>query len=55
MHIYASVGTELLRILNYWRLNYRGSTVCAFISTIWIKFPDWLKIRSGRGSLIYSA
>ena len=31
MHTYISVGTsndfELLRILNYWSLNYRGSTV----------------------------
>ena len=26
-----------------------------FMSTIWIKLPDWLKIRSGRGILIYSA
>ena len=29
--------------------------VCKFIATIWIKWPDWLKIRSGRGILIYSA
>ena len=29
--------------------------VCEFISTIGIKLSNWLKIRSGRGSLIYSA
>ena len=28
--------------------------VCVFIATIWIKQSDWLKIRSGRGILIYS-
>ena len=26
-----------------------------FMSTMWIKESDWLKIRSGRGILIYSA
>ena len=34
-------------------------TVChlvyEFMSTIWIKESDWLKIRNGRGILIYSA
>ena len=30
-------------------------SVCEFISTTWIKLSDWLKIRSGRGLLIYSA
>ena len=30
-------------------------TVYEFISTIWIKLHDRLKIRSGRGILIYSA
>ena len=30
-------------------------SVCEFISTIWIKAFDWLTIRSGRGTLIYSA
>ena len=29
--------------------------VCEFIATIQIKHSDWLKIRSGRGILIYSA
>ena len=29
--------------------------VCEFLSAIWIKWSDWLKIRSGRGILIYSA
>ena len=29
--------------------------VCEFIATIWIKLSDWLKIRSGRAILIYSA
>ena len=29
--------------------------VCNSIPTIWIKQSDWLKIRSGRGILIYSA
>ena len=29
--------------------------VCVFIATIQIKKSDWLKIRSGRGILIYSA
>ena len=29
--------------------------VCKFITSIWIKQPDWLKIRSGCGILIYSA
>ena len=29
--------------------------VCEFIATIWIKWSDWLKIRSGSGILIYSA
>ena len=38
MHTYTSVGLqndfELLRVLNYWSLNYRGSTVlCYFITT----------------------
>ena len=27
---------------------------CEFISTIWIKYSDWLKIRSGCGNLINS-
>ena len=30
-------------------------SVCEFLSTIWIKSSDWLKIRNGRGILIYSA
>ena len=30
-------------------------SVCKFISTICIKTSDWLKIRNGCGSLIYSA
>ena len=30
-------------------------SVCEFIATIQIKSSDWLKIRSGRGILIYSA
>ena len=30
-------------------------SVCKFISTTWIKQSDWLKIGSGRDSLIYSA
>ena len=30
-------------------------TVYEFISTIWIKLHDWVKIRSGHGILIYSA
>ena len=29
--------------------------VCEFIAKIWIKWFDWLKIRSGCGKLIYSA
>ena len=29
--------------------------VCKFITKIWIKLSDWLKIRSGCGFLIYSA
>ena len=29
--------------------------VCKFVSTTWIKYSDWLKIRSGCGILIYSA
>ena len=29
--------------------------VCEFISTIWIKWSDWLKIGSGHGILNYSA
>ena len=30
-------------------------SLCEFISTIWIKEPEWLTIRSGRGILNYSA
>ena len=30
-------------------------SVCEFISTMWIKESDWLKIRSGCAILIYSA
>ena len=30
-------------------------SVYEFMSTFWIKLPDWLKIRSGRGILIYLA
>ena len=30
-------------------------SVCEFISTIWIKLSEWLKIRNGHGILIYSA
>ena len=29
--------------------------VCEFLSTIWIKWSDWLKIRNGCGIIIYSA
>ena len=31
------------------------SLFCEFVLTTWIKSYNWLKIRSGRGILIYSA
>ena len=31
------------------------NSVCEYVSTTWIKSSDWLTIRNGRGSLIYSA
>ena len=30
-------------------------SVCEFVSTTWINWSDWQKIRSGHGILIYSA
>ena len=48
------------RSVGFWRSQLIWiSTVCRsiyeFMSTIWIKLHDWLKIRSGCGILIYSA
>ena len=47
-----SVGfwrSQLIWICTVWHQE------CKFIATILIKYPDWLKIRSGRGILIHSA
>ena len=48
------------RSVGFWRSQLIWiCTVChkvfEFISTIWIKYSDWLKIRNGRGILVYSA
>ena len=39
------------RSVGFWR----NTINCEFIATIRIKHSDWLKVRSGRGILIYSA
>ena len=48
------------RSVGFWRSQLIWTcTVChsvyELMSTIWIKIPDWLKIRIGCGILIYSA